>query len=454
MTDTTTKETSAPPDQGGSLWTYTNKPAHAARVESVMATPSHDVHYAQIDKALLGGSHSPIAQKGGRVELALPNGTKVPVVIDKTEKFGEEHYVSEGTVEGDGHGRVVFAYNQGEMSAVLDDMNHGSWQIRSIGNSTSQVFKVDGTMVPPCDANRQQLGNEVVQAQTAPAMAGDVIDDNSTQVTAPQEPTTNTWGNTQVRILVPYSKVIETVMSPAAIRNTIDLAIAALNNDLSRSAVPVSVVLVGAPGVQYNQEWDSTNGATLNALTRVANSIDGVMDEIHVMRADTQADLVCFALCQIDPSYSGVGYILSYPWDAFNTTYGFSVVNFWYINSNSTFSHEIGHNLGCNHDRENARSSDGTASPGTYSYSYGYRFWGNNGQQYRTIMAYPPGNVIPYFSNPNLRAWAPISTPVGSPLGGWTEAYNALTITQNAMEVSYYHTSRLVTRTAKRIRGY
>lgn len=439
-----------------SLWSYVNKPAHAARVESVMATPSHDVHYAQIDKSQVGGPDSPLAKPGAKFDLALPDGSVVSVSIQKVKQIGEDRFVSQGVVQDEKHGRAIFAYNHGEMSAVIDDLQHGSWQVRSLGDGTSQVFKVDPAMVPGCDATSDvsAAARRAVQS-SAPVAAGDEWSGDTSSVAAPQDSSSySTWGNTEVRVLVPYSKVIETVMSPWAIQSSIDLGVGELNDDLARSGVPVTVTLAGTPALQYNQEWDSSYGAAYNALTRVANSADGILDEVHTLRTDAQADLVCFAMCQIDPNNSGIGYILNTAGDPFNATYGFSVVNFWYMNSNSTFAHEIGHNLGCNHDRDNARSADGAFAYNTYSYSYGYRFYGNDGQQYRTIMAYPPGNVLPYFSNPNIWAWDPISAPVGAQLGSWDEAYNALTITQNAAEVSNYRYSRLVARIARRIRGY
>ena len=460
------KAESSAPASAAALWSYINKPASAARVESLMVTPSHDVHYAQIDQTLLSSDQSPLKQKGARVNVALPDGTVLPIIVEKTRSIGPDRYVTEGSMEGQNQGRAVFAYNHGEMSAVIDDAQHGSWQMRSVGTATSQVFKVDGTMVPSCEASVQKMAAMKAATTTAnatgtaspvggaPVAAGDDSSGDWTEVQDPQQVTSNSWGNTEIRILVPYSKVIESVLSQWSIQSYIDLVIGQLNNDLARSAIPVTVTLAGAPGLQYDQEWDGSWGPALTALNRITNSADGIMDEVHVMRVDANADLVCFAMCAIDNGYSGVGYILNAPGDVFNATNGFSVVNFWYMSSNSVFSHEIGHNLGCNHDRQNAYAVDGSSPAGVYDYSYGYRFYGNDGQMYRTIMAYPPGNVLPYFSNPNLWAWWPINAPVGMQLGQWDEAYNALTITQNATEVSAYRYSRLVLRIARRIRGW
>jgi hypothetical protein len=56
-----------------------------------------------------------------------------------------------------------------------------------------------------------------------------------------------------------------------------------------------------------------------------------------------------------------------------------------------SFGHELGHNMGLHHNRDDA------VGTGAYSYSYGYRWPG-----YRTVMAYAPGTRILHFSNPNV----------------------------------------------------
>jgi hypothetical protein len=55
--------------------------------------------------------------------------------------------------------------------------------------------------------------------------------------------------------------------------------------------------------------------------------------------------------------------------------------------------------MGCDHDVGNA-----TEGPNDllYPYAYGWRFNGNSGNQWRTIMAYEPGLRIQNFSNPNV----------------------------------------------------
>ena len=79
-----------------------------------------------------------------------------------------------------------------------------------------------------------------------------------------------------------------------------------------------------------------------------------------------------------------------------------------------TFAHEVGHNRGCAHNRENA------SIDGAYPYAYGHRFTGDDGVDYRTVMSYdsdPPGITrIPIFSNPVMEyAGEPTGVPIGEP---------------------------------------
>lgn len=458
-------------ESGAELLQYTEKPAGAEKVERLMGAATKEVHYAKIDRELLGSSRSPLAKEGGRISFTLPDGRTVPVVIQKAQHLGAERYVSEGNIEGENFGRAVFAYNNGELSAVIDDITHGSWQIRALGDSNTQVFEVDHGLVPPCGVSGHKHGahshseapevrsvlaaaaQESAGAQ-APVAAGMGIPSGWAEALGWPNIGSIEW-STQVRVLVPYSSVILTVLPEWAVVTWIDVAVASMNSDLARSGLPVKIVLAGAVPVQYHQEWQGSDATALDdALTRVANSVDGIMDEIHVMRADVQADLVCFALCQNDSNNSGIGYIMRYPGDGFNAAWAFSAVSFWYMNSSSVFSHELGHNFGCSHDRDNSWTTTGVQMPGAHSYSYGYRFYGQDGQQYRTIMSYAPGRVLPYFSNPYINAPDPINVPIGAHMGTWDEAYNAMTILQNANEVSNYDTTRAVTRTARRLRGW
>lgn len=72
-----------------------------------------------------------------------------------------------------------------------------------------------------------------------------------------------------------------------------------------------------------------------------------------------------------------------------------------------TVVHEIGHNMGCHHHKEQNQF----ANPGIFPYSAGWRWVGNDGITYSTIMTYQSGEYwedsitsvdIGYFSDPDI----------------------------------------------------
>ena len=184
----------------------------------------------------------------------------------------------------------------------------------------------------------------------------------------------------------------------------------ATNNYLAASQVAERVRLVLAVRTEYTE-----SGTYLDNLYRLQDPADGYMDELHVLRDAYGADLV--ALISNVTDVCGVAWLFGN-----NPDYGFSMTSVYC--SSFTFAHELGHNFGCCHDRDN--SGSGCYTP----QSYGYRFNGNSGTQWRTIMAYAPGTRIGYFSNPSV-------SYDGKPVGTTTE-YNAATFPLTHSSIAAY----------------
>ncbi|MBS0196377.1 MAG: hypothetical protein JSR77_06435 [Planctomycetes bacterium] len=159
-------------------------------------------------------------------------------------------------------------------------------------------------------------------------------------------------------------------------------------------------------------------------LNRFSNGFDGTFDFVHTERNTYGIDLMVMIGEYASPNTCGLGYV---PDSALLSS---SVLAFSYVKREclgglniSSFAHELGHNFGLQHDRENA----GSGSP-AFPYGYGYRWFGI---LYRDTMAYDPGIRQQIYSNPNLyiggvqgddnfRAGVPIGQP------GETDASAAL----------------------------
>jgi len=117
-----------------------------------------------------------------------------------------------------------------------------------------------------------------------------------------------------------------------------------------------------------------------------------------------------------------------------SSAYGYSVVSDGnsggYYCLDTTFAHELGHNMGDAHDRANA------TSPGAYSYSYGYVGNGTNG--FSTIMAYGTDTQTPLavFSNPNISICQ--NTPCGVADSSTSSADNAHSMNNTAALIAAF----------------
>lgn len=128
---------------------------------------------------------------------------------------------------------------------------------------------------------------------------------------------------------------------------------------------------------------------------------DGYMDEVHDWRDDFGADLV--TLLAYDINMAGLAPRL----DTTNgrPRYGFSIVNVEQA-TNYTFAHEIGHLFGNHHSRLQ-NNSPAPPEGGLFQYSTGWRWTGNSGNHFASVMTYhqswwPWAARVPLFSNPDV----------------------------------------------------
>jgi len=198
----------------------------------------------------------------------------------------------------------------------------------------------------------------------------------------------------------------------------IQLFIDQCNEAYRNSQVNLTARLVRRLEVSYPDEGGGIGTTQRNQLQ---NPTDGVLDGIHFDRNNYRADQVVLLVSSSRSSDGRALCGIAYCGNGNDPEFAFNVV-VWDC-TNYTFAHEIGHNQGCGHDR----ATD--AGCGFRSYGHGWRFWGNDGVQYRTVMAYPPGTRIPYFSNPDVRFQG---QPTGVPIGDPNEAHNARVINETS----------------------
>ena len=179
----------------------------------------------------------------------------------------------------------------------------------------------------------------------------------------------------------------------AAIETVIDLLIAETNQAYAESGVQHRLVLVERSQVQYTETGDS-----FLDIDRLAKPSDGHMDGVHALRDRTGADLVHLLFVK----KGNVGAIAKR-----GGAFGLTCQSC----GGEVFAHEVGHNMGLQHDRYRVHHNEGGVSPHpAYGYVNQQAFVAGAARSRRwyTIMSYATQCAdadiscqwLPRFSNP------------------------------------------------------
>ncbi|MHC5023337.1 MAG: M12 family metallo-peptidase [Planctomycetota bacterium] len=305
-----------------------------------------------------------------------------------------------GVLESVAGGDFVMVVNGDLVAASIRAVEHGTFRLRATGDG-HVLEELDEAFLPSC-------GIDAIDAADAPpppadgGVAGE-CDDGS-----------------QIDVLVVYTPAARLQAGGTGpIQNLISLAVANANAAYVNSGINTQLNLLLAAEVDYDESG--------NHLSLLGGTSDGVMDGVHILRDALGADIV--SLYVDEAGYCGVAWLLP----GLSTGYsylGFNV-NVWSCAS-LVFAHEVGHNQGCCHA---PGDGGGCTSGGIFDYSVGYRFNGDSGTLWRTIMAYSPGTRIPHFSNPDVLY---DGQPTGVEDGIDPGAENARTINETAFTVANY----------------
>jgi hypothetical protein len=206
-----------------------------------------------------------------------------------------------------------------------------------------------------------------------------------------------------IDVLVGYTPAALTLAGgTSAMNSEIALAISTTNTAYADSGVTGRVRLAGSTALSENLTLNNTS------LDRLTNPSDGHSDQVHALRNSTGADLV--SVLTKDSSSCGLAWLLDGLSSApAQSPYGFSLVDLSCASSNYSFPHELGHNMGLDHDRYVE------PNPTLFPYAVGYV---NTTNRWRTIMAYNNQCADLGFTCTRLGRFSnPDQTYLGAPLG-------------------------------------
>ncbi len=305
-----------------------------------------------------------------------------------------------GTLVGNDGGHFILTVHADTATISIHDAKQG-WLRVSPFSDGYVLEEIDETARPECGACRYPEAFRVSGTQPTAVL----------EKTGKEDPVT-------IEVMVVYTPASRTLAGSAAAMETMILNAADMANvSYANSTIPLTLNVAHIAEVEYVEDY-----SLALALAKLTFDNDGVMDEVHDLRDAHDADMV--SLIASGGDVAGIGWILT-SLDTTMAQRAFSITTYYSLGS-LTFPHELGHNMGCDHDQENI-TADGYR---LYSYARGWRFYAaEDGKLKRTVMSYAPGTRIPYFSNPDISY---MGTPTGVPVGDADEAHNALTITQSA----------------------
>lgn len=411
------------------LFTFVES-ADAATLSATLPAPSPEIHYVRVDPALVTGKASPFWRPpgAGHLHVPLPQGGAITVILESTEALEPGRFTATGRIEGRPGSRAIFAATGSFLHATIEDPAGGTFALRVATEELSQFYRIDPALVAPCGGTKSPHAPRIPSTAAASA--------NPDEGTSPVAVANPGQSSSEVHVMMVHSTAVLTTMSGAtrraALQSAFDAAIARVNSIFAASLVTTRARLVHVHETTYNESLSAGNKVQDDALTAIQAHDDGAMDDIHAVRDAVGADVVCLALQRSDFASSGLSFLLT-PDRADNDDYAYSVVHYGSIAGTNVVAHELGHVLGCAHDRQNAQGSNGA-----FAYSYGYRFVGADGRQYHDIMSYPPGTELGYFSNPDVILPSPVNAALGIPAGSRGESNTARTIEQMSFLTASY----------------
>lgn len=252
-----------------------------------------------------------------------------------------------------------------------------------------------------------------------------VIDNPHTNKNTIQPRISHDHETSVIDVMIVYTPNAENwaATNSSGIQNIINQAMATAQASADNSDMDIEFRLVHTHRTEYAETGNSV--LDLQRLTASpsfnpwGNESANYMDEVHQLRDQYGADLV--ALFSETEDTGGIAWVITS--ESGLPHYAFSITRVQQ-GDGRTHAHEMGHNFGNAHSRnQNQNAANDTNRRGIFHYSTGWRWTGNDGVSYASVMTYLEGSSqVLIFSNPDI---AYEGVPTGSYTGEFAPADNA-----------------------------
>ena len=341
------------------------------------------INQAAIDAATIA--------RGDILAINLFDDESIEATIDKVEVSNKTTTIR-GEIKGSDYGHIITTVYENKVLTVIELPAEG-YQYKIVYDNDAKTHFLYKTKLSELD--KLEGGPSL----TPPDQGNDsssLSDTNAAMVAADTAAT--------IDILVVYTPAAASWASANAgnINLVISQAMTKAQLALENSNTLMNMRLVHSGQVAYTE-----SGNSITDLNRLTSANDGYMDQVHALRDQYGADLV--ALFATVEDVGGVGWLLQQK--SGDPDYAFCLVRVQQAGWTFTHIHEMGHNMGAHHHKQQnfqpgpTRWNDWSEN----TWSAGWRWVGS--ANYCSIMTYEAGDYftdgqdhsrVAYFSNPSI----------------------------------------------------
>ena len=331
-----------------------------------------------------------VLTKGDVLNLGLFAGTSYTAKIDRISTNINGNKTIRGRVDGFPLGYVLISTDgtrilgsvcipeKNEFYLIQYESGNGGHYLLNI--DSDQLDKLTDEPSPALSLPSSRQSTEVnILSSTA---ASNPLDTVTLDVMILYTPAARAWANS----------------SAGGIGNVVAQAVSSGQLTLDNSNTYVNLNLVYSGEINYTESGDAAVD-----LERLTFTTDEYMNEVQILRDQYHADVV--GLFSKIEGTGGIGWLLENA--SGNDIVAFSITRVQQAAISYTYIHELGHNMGCGHHKQQTIQP----GPGLFDYSAGWRWTGSDNGKYCSVMSYTSGDYFPdginhtqvaYFSNPSV----------------------------------------------------